>query len=170
MRNKAINTLCLLLGATLGFGAVMLISGIPFYRSMEAQTAETCLSFFRTYAYVQYRQAGSKQSKEALVTNLRVMEFMQAKHIQKLDARFEFEAGLTDLRLYRMSVLAGNKKDADEYMKKAQNEGAKLGWADTSSTTLSRLIESRESKELQLEKEAGQVPSASIGKSPEMQN
>jgi hypothetical protein len=167
MKKKAVNALCVLFGAILGFSTVALIWGILFYRSMKTQMADICLSLFRTYAYVQYRQAGPRQAKEALVTNLRAIEFLRAKHIRKLDTRFEFEAGLTDLRLFHMAVLAGSKEEADEYMRKAQSEAAKLGWADTSSVTLARLIEARESKEQQEEKEADEVPSASIGKLPE---
>jgi hypothetical protein len=170
MKKKAINALCVLFGAILGFSTVTLIWGIPIYRSMKTQTADICLSLFRTYAYVQYRQAGPRQAKEALVTNLRAIEFLRAKHIQKLDSRFEFEAGLTDLRLYRMAILAGNNKEADDYMRKAQSEAGKLAWADTSSATLARLIEARESRELQTEKETGEVPPAPIGKLPGAHN
>jgi hypothetical protein len=72
---------------------------------------------------------------------LRAIEILRAQHIQKLDARFEFETGLTDLRLYRMAIHAGSKNEADEYMRDAQREATKLGWADTSSAALARLIE-----------------------------
>jgi hypothetical protein len=99
MKKKAIDALSILFGAILGFSTVTLIWGIPLYRSMKTQMTDICLSLFGTYAYVQYRQAGPRETKEALVANLRAIEFLRAKHIQKLDTRFEFEAGLTDLRL-----------------------------------------------------------------------
>jgi hypothetical protein len=166
---KATKALCVLFGALLGFSVATLILGIPFYRSMKTQAADMCLSLVRTYAYVQYKQAGPGLAKRALVTDLRAIEFLRGKHIQKLDATLEFDAGLADLRLYRMAVLGGDKKEADEYMRKAQSEAAKLGWADTSSAALARLIKARESKELQMEKEAGDPP-ASIGKLPEAHN
>jgi hypothetical protein len=170
MKKIATNVLCLLLGVILGFGAVILTWSIPLYRSMKVSMADIYLSLFGTYTYVQYREAGTTQAKVALTTNLRAIEILRAQHIQKLDARFEFETGLTDLRLYRMATHAGNKNEADEYMRDAQREAPKLGWADTSSAALARLIEARESKELQTEKETGQVPSASVDKSPEVHN
>jgi len=168
MKKLVSDSLCLLSGIILGLSAALLAWGVPEYRQTKTLYCEMDLELIQTYSYVQYRQAEPRHAKAALARYLRTIESLRSDHIQTLDRKLDFEAVKTNLRLYRMASLAGNKAEADQYMGNAQRGAAKLGWADTSSSDLSKRIELREARELELQQKAGALPHVSVDKPSEV--
>ncbi len=160
MKNALGYVLLVLAGVLLGFGGVSATATVSRYREQKAQFTDFYLTRIRVYADWQYKQAEPKDAKRALTDYSKAIASARAAGVRSMDQKLAFEAVLTDLRLYRLAMLAGDKPEADQYMDDARQEQKALGW-DLPQERLAELIETRESKELEVDKKTGTIPTAS---------
>ena len=150
---KRLLNICLqaLLGLILGLVGGASIGGLRHYSETVAWEADDYLTLRRDYAYLQYKHADSEHGREALLSYLDAIQWLEEKRNPILRKRLAFESGLTYLRLFRLEQTSNNAASAEKFMKRAQMEFSSLGWKDVSETHLQQSMETRESGEMTLD-------------------
>jgi hypothetical protein len=155
---KTTAALLLLIGMFIGFALISATATASAYRRIKTSQADDYLMRMRAYAYLQYKQADTPHAKKALTDYLQVIDWLRADKVRGMDNKLAFEAGLANLRLYRLSVAEKDQTQSTRYMQAAQAEDKKLGWNDVSIEHLANLIAARESAESEEEHREGTSP------------
>lgn len=141
--------LAFLLAAAISCALRAKYSSLP---KLRTEYAYMYVANVEEYSFLQYNQASPEQGREALLEYLKLLQQIRDEQITFPQTFLHREFGLTYLRLYRLESAAGSLAIADDYMKSAQKEWSEVGWKadDVSSEALSKLIETRESREKKL--------------------
>jgi hypothetical protein len=151
------------LGLILGLVVGASVGGFRNYSEEVGWYANGYLTLRGDYAYLQYKHADPQHGREALLTYLDALHWLEEKRSPVLRKQLAFDSGLTYLRLFRLEQASNNTANAEKFIKLAQAEFSSLGWKDVSEIRLQSSIETREANERTLDGIDGVLAATSVG-------